>query len=408
MVTMRCDQGGDEMTTPNHTPVTRTPANIDGAPTLLFIHGFLDDAAVWDGVIAALDRELNTVSYDLPGFGPRAATIGDPDALSLESLADEAGEILNGIDTPVIVVGQSMGSQIAEIVAAEHPDRVDGLVLLTPVPLGGTHLPAEELAPFRSLANDPAAQRAARSALSPGLKALQLDRLVAAGAGVSPEVVARYADLWNDGVKDTPATSKYTGSVLVIRGAKDGFVTEQLAGAVVGRFADVREHVIDRGGHWLHVEYPVTVAATILDFKDSVASGKTAQGWRRSFANQSQSEFAEQFADEIVFEATTLAKPVEGKQSVATVLGAASSIYESLEFTAEAQSTSTTYLQWRATAFGGIRIDGVTVLERDASGKIVKAAIHHRPLGAVLRFSAEIRDRLAGVIPADYFLKESA
>jgi pimeloyl-ACP methyl ester carboxylesterase len=403
MVTIRCDQGGDEMTT-----VTSAAANIEGAPTLLFIHGFLDDAAVWEGVIAAIDQQVNTVSYDLPGFGSRAATTIDPDAMSLESLATEAGEILTGIDTPVIVVGQSMGSQIAEIVAAEHPDRVDGLVLLTPVPLGGTHLPAEELAPFRDLANDPDAQRAARSALSPGLKAQQLDRLVAAGAGVSPEVVARYADLWNDGVKDTPATSKYTGPVLVIRGAKDAFVTEQLAGAVVGRFADVRQHVIDRGGHWLHVEYPVTVAATILDFKDSVASGKTAEGWRRSFADQSQSEFAEQFADEVHFEATTLAKPVEGKQSVATVLAAASSIYESLEFTAEAQSASTTYLQWRATAFGGIRIDGVTVLERDASGKIVTVAIHHRPLGAVLRFSAEIRDRLAGMISADYFLKESA
>ena len=396
------------MTTPNHIPITRTPANIDGAATLLFIHGFLDDAAVWDGVIGAIDQQVSTVSYDLPGFGSRAATTIDADAISLESLATEASEILTGIDTPVIVVGQSMGSQIAENVAAEHPDRVAGLVLLTPVPLGGTHLPAEELAPFRSLANDPAAQRAARSTLSPGLKAQQLYRLVAAGAGVSPDVVARYADLWNDGVKDTPATSKYTGPVLVIRGAKDAFVTEQLAGAVVCRFADVRQHVIDRGGHWLHVDHPVTVAAAILDFKDSVASGKTAQGWRRSFASQSQSEFADQFADEIVFEATTLAKPVEGKQSVATVLAAASSIYESLEFTAEAQSASTTYLQWRATAFGGLRIDGVTVLERDESGKIVTAAIHHRPLGAVLRFAAEIRDRLAGVISADYFLEESA
>ena len=29
---------------------------------------------------------------------------------------------------------------------------------------------------------------------------------------------------------------------------------------------------------------------------------------------------------------------------------------------------------------------------------------NHRPLTPVLRFSAEIRDRLAGVIPADYFL----
>ena len=133
----------------------------------------------------------------------------------------------------------------------------------------------------------------------------------------------------------------------------------------------------------------------------------TTDGWRRSFADQSQSQFVEQFADEIVLQATTLAKPVEGKHSVAAVLATAGSIYESLEFTAGAQSASTTYLQWRATAFGGMQIVGVTVLERDVSSKIVAVAIHHRPLGPVLRFSAEIRDRLAGVIPADHFLKES-
>ena len=97
----------------------------------------------------------------------------------------------------------------------------------------------------------------------------------------------------------------------------------------------------------------------------------TTDGWRRSFADQSLSQFAEQFADEIVLEATTLAKPVKGKHSVAAVLATASSIYESLEFTAEAQSASTTYLQWRATAFGGMQIEGVTVLERDARSKIV-------------------------------------
>jgi pimeloyl-ACP methyl ester carboxylesterase len=407
MVTLRCDEGGDEMTTPNRTVVTSAAANIDGAPTLVFIHGFLDDAAVWDGVVAAVNQEVNTVRYDLPGFGSRAAAAVEPDAISLESLATEAGEILNGIDAPVIVVGQSMGSQVAEIVAAGHPDQVEGLVLLTPVPLGGTHLPAEKVAQFLNLANHPGAQRAARSALSPGLNAHQLDRLVTAGASVSPEFVARYVDVWNGGVKDAPAASKYAGPVLVIRGAEDAFVTEKLASTVAGRFADVREHVIDRGGHWLHVEHPDTVAATILEFTAAVAGGKAAEGWRRSFAAQSQSAFAEQFADDVVFDATTLAKTVEGKQSVATILAAASSIYESLEFTAEAQSASTTYLQWRATAFGGVKIAGITVLERDATGRIAKAAIHHRPLGVVLRFAAEIRDRVAGAIPVDHFLKES-
>ena len=126
-----------------------------------------------------------------------------------------------------------------------------------------------------------------------------------------------------------------------------------------------------------------------------------------SFAEKSRAAFADEFADDIVLEATTLAKRVEGKDYVATILGTASGIYESLEFTAEAHSGATSYLQWRATAFGGMEIKGITVLERDARGKIVTAAIHHRPLTAVLRFAAEIRDRLAGVIPADNFLEET-
>jgi hypothetical protein len=150
------------------------------------------------------------------------------------------------------------------------------------------------------------------------------------------------------------------------------------------------------------------VYGTATPPKITLYDGKSVEGWCRGFVGQSQSAFVERFADDIVLEATTLAKPVEGKQNVADVLAAASSIYESLEFTADLQNASTTYLQWRATAFGGMQIDGITILERNTSGKIVAAAIHHRPVGAVLRFSAEIRDRLAGVIPADHFLKESA
>jgi hypothetical protein len=92
--------------------------------------------------------------------------------------------------------------------------------------------------------------------------------------------------------------------------------------------------------------------------------GKNVEGWRRGFDDRPQSAFAQRFADDIVLDATTLAKPVEGKQNVATVLAAASSIYESPEFTAESQTASTTYLQWRATAFGGTQIGGITILER--------------------------------------------
>ena len=394
-------------TTPDNVSVTTTSAILDGAPTLLFIHGFLDDATVWDGVIASLAGKVNTVGYDLPGFGARSTAVADPNRLSLQSLAAEAGEILNKTDSRLIVVGQSLGTQIAELVAAQHADRVDGLVLLTPVPLGGTGLPEEAVAPFRALAGDPDAQRVARRQLSPALPEEQLDRLIGSGAPALPDVVSRYVDIWNNGVSDAPATSDYTGPVLVIRGDADGFVTKALVEETVARFPGAREEVIDRGGHWLHVEQPDAVAQMLTGFSDEITSARTASRWRGSFAQPSQDAFAAEFADDVVFDATTLATPVKGKQEVAQVLATASSIYESLEFTAEAHDGPTTYLQWKATAFGGTQIRGITILDRDPSGRIVAAAIHHRPLGVVLRFAAEIRNRLAGAISADHFLQET-
>ena len=56
-----------------------------------------------------------------------------------------------------------------------------------------------------------------------------------------------------------------------------------------------------------------------------------------------------------------------------------------------------------AAAFGGTQIQGVTVLRKDEQGRIVRVAIHHRPLGAALSFSAELRRRLAGRIDAAHF-----
>jgi esterase len=170
----------------------------------------------------------------------------------------------------VIVVGQSLGTQIAELVAAQYQDRVRGLVVLTPVPLGGTHLPDEAIAPFRALGGDRDAQREGRAELSPHLSEEQLDRLADIGAPVAADVVSHYVDLWNDGALTVPATSAFCGPVLIIRGGADVFVTEQLVDAISARFGEADVKVVERGGHWLHVESPGTVAALILDFADAI------------------------------------------------------------------------------------------------------------------------------------------
>lgn len=262
-VGLDCD-GGSEMTT--------------ASPTLLMIHGFLDDATVWDGLVGSLAGEAAVVRYDLPGFGRRSGAVADALGVTLESLAAEAGDIIAAIDGPVIVVGQSLGTQVAELVAAQHAERVRGLVLLTPVPLGGTQLPDAVVAPFRAVGGDREAQRAARAELSPHLSEAQLDRLADIGSVVAPDVAAQYVDLWNNGLQNAPATSEFGGPVLIVRGGSDAFVTEQMVDAISPRFTGVVDvEVIDDGGHWVHVEYPDEVASMIRVFTTAVVGDPAHQ-----------------------------------------------------------------------------------------------------------------------------------
>jgi esterase len=91
------------------------------------------------------------------------------------------------------------------------------------------------------------------------------------GVPVSADVTAHYAEMWNNGVRNAPTPSSFGGPVLIIRGGADGFVTQQLVDAISPRFVEADVNVIEKGGHWVHVEYPGSVASMILDFVDAVA-----------------------------------------------------------------------------------------------------------------------------------------
>jgi hypothetical protein len=127
------------------------------------------------------------------------------------------------------------------------------------------------------------------------------------------------------------------------------------------------------------------------------------QGYTQAFAAQSADTFGGAFAEHVVLDATTLYRPVRGRDLVKQTMAAASKIYESLVFTRQAVNGPRTYLEWEATALGGLTMHGITILAKDEDGKITHLAIHHRPLGAELKFSAEIGRRLEGVLDPSYF-----
>jgi pimeloyl-ACP methyl ester carboxylesterase len=371
--------------------------------TLVFIHGFLDGGTVWDPLISALgDPTRDALRVDLPGMGART---GEDGPYSLDRFADDVAGQIEALARPVIVVGQSMGAQVAELVAGRLADQVRGLVLLTPVPLQGSRLPPEAMKLFSGLGGNAPAQRDLRRTLSIHLDGVRLERLARLGDAVRPANVGEFANLWNRGHALGAERTLFKGPVLVVRGEGDPFVTaEMVRTGVLPRFDNPGVASIGRAGHWPHVEQPDAVAGVLRDFVATVQSAGGAQkGWTRAFEQKTSSAFGDAFAPDIVLEASVMARPAMGAAQVQTVMAAASKIYEALAFTHEAVNGSRHYLEWEAQAFGGEKLSGVTILTKNEEGKIVRAAIHHRPLGAALKFSAELRRRLQGQIDPSHF-----
>jgi pimeloyl-ACP methyl ester carboxylesterase len=98
------------------------------APTVLFLHGGNVAGWMWGPQLPAFpDRRL--LVPDLPGFGDNAhlewLSVGD----TADSLADLVAE---RCDSPVDVVGLSLGASVGVELAARHPELVRRLVLASP------------------------------------------------------------------------------------------------------------------------------------------------------------------------------------------------------------------------------------------------------------------------------------
>ncbi|MEX3894197.1 alpha/beta fold hydrolase [Paraburkholderia sp. BR10954] len=385
-------------------------------PLLVFIHGFLDGAAVWDDLARHLgERASGALCVDLPGMGARAA---DPGPYSLDRFAADITTQIRALSRPVVLIGHSMGAQIAELAAVRLNEQVRGLVLLTPVPLRGTRLAAEAMRGFHALGGDPAAQRELRRHVSVNLDDAQLERLGQLGDRVDANAAGTFADLWNEGHPMGANPSRYLGPVLIIRGDGDTFATAELISVgVTPRFRAPHVASIARAGHWPHVEQPAAIAHAVGSFLANIERNVAVlnapdvpvspQGWTRAFGQKSADAFADTFSPDVMLEASVLAKPAVGIDQVKTVMTTASRIYESLLFTHEAHSGLRDYLEWEVQAFGGEQMRGITVLTKNPQGKIVHVAIHHRPLGGALRFSAELGHRLQGVVDGSLFYRSA-
>lgn len=96
---------------------------------LILLHGTSASLHTWDGWVTALAPERRVIRLDLPGFGLTGpASDGD---YRLTRYVERVTQLLDELRIPrAVLIGNSLGGQIAWATAVLHPDRVAGLVLI--------------------------------------------------------------------------------------------------------------------------------------------------------------------------------------------------------------------------------------------------------------------------------------
>lgn len=165
----------------------------DPAP-LLFIHGLGSSLHTWEGWAAALRGQRRVIRFDLPGAGltgPFAEA--KPQNYRSEALARFTLDLMDALKLRrVVLVGHSLGGEVAWQLASRQPDRVERLVLLDAT---GLAIEPLEVPPGLRLAGAPVFGWLGQHLLPRGVVEATLESVYADPRRITAELVDRYFEL---------------------------------------------------------------------------------------------------------------------------------------------------------------------------------------------------------------------
>jgi len=246
--------------------VNGTDLNVEqtgqGQPVLM-LHGLSSNIAALAPERERLGRRFRVVAIDSRGHGRSAR----PAAYTLQ---DHVNDVLGVMDALGLeradVIGSSMGSYIAQGVAASAPDRVRRLVLITPKASGQTSSVARFLAEHADAVRDltPSQVQAyvANGIFAPETPQTVRDALAArtaehaaAGLTLTPEqdLAAQRA---LEGFDFRPVLPRVTAPTLVISGRHDPLNPVRDGEEVARLIPNARLEVLEHAGHLPSLEEP--------------------------------------------------------------------------------------------------------------------------------------------------------
>lgn len=255
----------------------------DPAP-LLLLHGTGASLHTWEGWTAVLARSRRVISVDLPGFGLTGPFSGAPGGYAADDYRGDtyARFVLDLMDAlrvqRAVIVGNSLGGEIAWRTAALAPARVDRLVLVDAT--GYDFAPGNVPLGFR-VAALPVLGRIAEHLLPRALVAQSVQSVYGDPSRVTEPVVDRYFELTlRDGNRralglrmqqlemgaHADRLKTLTQPTLVLWGGRDRLVPPDTAKRFAADIRGAKVVMFDDLGHVPQEEDPARTVRPVLEF----------------------------------------------------------------------------------------------------------------------------------------------
>ena len=271
-----------------------------GGEPALYVHGLGGSSTNWTDLMGALSQVLAGEAVDLPGFGRSPAPVD-----GRYTVGAHARAVITHLDAsgrgPVHLFGNSLGGAVSTRVAADRPDLVRTLTLVSPAlpnlrPQRGSdkRLPLLLVPGISSLATRRLAavspEQRARAVLElcfADPSAIPAQRMTEAVDEVRRRNAVPYAgDAFTRSLRGLVASYLVRGPqalwaraatvsapTLLVWGAQDRLVDVSLAPRAAATFPDARLLVLPDVGHVAQMERPEFVARAFLGMLEELAVG---------------------------------------------------------------------------------------------------------------------------------------
>lgn len=254
----------------------------EDAPVVVLLHGFTFSLESWDGWARELRDEFRIVRFDLLGHG-----LTGPDSqrrYAPEERAEFLGDLLDALGHErVHLAGNSLGGLVAWRFAADHPARVDRLILkdAAAFPMNGV---ADEPAPvppmmeaFLRFAPEAGVRQslafvyADAAAVTETRVAVLVDLMRRAGNGQA------FVDHLNEFTLPDPRSdlARITAPTLILWGGQDALIGSNNASLLAAAIRDAQTIIYDDLGH---VPQEEDAARTVRDARDFLLEGSDELG----------------------------------------------------------------------------------------------------------------------------------